>query len=335
MSEHVYSKSAPRLLQDLSDYNVDGSFWDLFATSPSKAQCEHVFIKTNERSSLPTLEDQKPSSSTKWGIALTCQTCLIHIDVGIAFESSTSCPSSKEAPLHHFYFDNSKLRESYEYPRKYEFGCTYAFCRAKAHVCVRLPVISATDVHFLSTTAKDRSKEVPAAKPGVKQKEPFEVLKQYIVNSLAGKGRSIPAGNKVFQACLGKDMSDLLIRLGFAYERGAAADGSDGSWVPPQPAPHEKRQLKFDKARRVLEDANQELFLHMAKSSSTIFPPPPSKRDLEHILGCLNCTSTPHSISSKSCCPVSVQSTFCVSGHQPASTTASRSFCCLLFGHTY
>lgn len=290
MSEHVYSKSAPRLLQDLSDYNVNESYWNFFATSPDKAECDHVFIKNNDRSSLPTLEDEKPRIGSKWGIALTCQTCMVHIDVGIAFETSRSCPSSKEAPLHHFFFDSLKQRENHDYPRTYELDCTYAFCRAKATVSIRLPVVSAKDVDFLSTTARERLKAVPA-KPGLKQKEPLQVLNAYIVNSLGGKGRPIPAVNKVFQACLGTEMSDLLIRLGFSFDRGPAADGSDDSWVAPQPAPHEKRQLQFDKARRVLEDANQELFLHIAKSSSAIFPPPPSKRDLEHILGCLDCMS--------------------------------------------
>lgn len=285
MSAQIYGKSAPRLLQDLHEYKIEGDYWRLFDPASDSSRCSHVFIKNSDRSNLPTLEDEKPKKDSKWAIALTCQNCRIHLDVSIVFDQGqATCPSSREAPLHHFCFDSSQAGAESQAHRHYEFKCSYEFCKACLGVTVRPPVIKPDELSYLGTKAKIRMQALPG-----RPRDPHEVLSMYIIGALQGKGKRIPAGNAVFQACLGPDMSDLLTRVGFTYERGTPGGDNQG-WEPPKVPLHDKRSLVFDKQRRILEDAREELNLNIAKTSSAIFLPPPSKRDLEHIMGCLQCT---------------------------------------------
>lgn len=293
MSVAFPGKSAPRLLQDLCEYNCDANYLDFFRVAGDISKCDHVFSKNNDRSNLPTLEDEKPKGDSKWAIALTCQKCRIHLDIAIIFnESGAICPSSKEAPLHHFCATQSQSAYESQYPRHYKFRCSYEFCRAELFILVRQPVITREELHFLNTTSRSRLHALP--NKGGKNNDPLQVLRQYVLNALSGKGKRIPAGNEVFKACLGVEMSDLLTKIGFEWQPDVDAEGWDSPIVPP----HDARTLNFDKQRRVLEDAREELNLTIAKTSSAVFLPPPSKRDLEHILGCFECMQfSPPSLS--------------------------------------
>lgn len=284
----VYSKTAPRLLQDIIEYDAEASYYSFFSFEPQHGRCKHVFHENSHRFAGPSLEGEAPGQNTRWAIASTCELCRLHVEVAIQYTpGGGSCVLSfnNDAPLHHFCFDPTDNEFKDELPREYRLRCSYEHCRAQVLVSFRQPVIRDEEVKFLTTTARVRSKE-----QGV-HKEPVSVLKGYIKQLLEGKARRIPMKNPSFQLALGVEASDLLRRLGASYDKGNSADGEDDGWLPAQLGDHDLGQLSFDRQRRIVEDADQELAFLIATATSTSFAPPPSYRSLEHVLGCLKCTT--------------------------------------------
>lgn len=290
MSISIQSKSAPRLLQDFYDYNFNGAFEDVFSPEADRGSCHHIFVKNNDRTVLPSYGSDQADESPKWSIALTCQSCRLHLDIAIDLsKAGVPCPSLPGAPLHHFSWRPPVQTPPHGSPRYYDFECNNENCNARAWFALRAPVLLPDDVAFLTSEARVRLQATPDLIPTVGHKDPLVVLRAYVQNSLDGKARRIPAVNPVFRACLGVERSELLMKLGFSFERGQAASGDDDSWMPPQPQPHDKGQLQFDKTRRILEDCREEVNILSVKSTAHMFPPPPTKKDVERILGCLDC----------------------------------------------
>lgn len=286
----VYNKTAPRLLQDITEYDPEASYYSFFSSEPQNGRCRHVFHENSHRFAGPSLEGETPGQNTRWAIALTCEHCRLHVDVAIEYTpGGGSCVLSfnDAAPLHHFCFDPTDNEFRDELPRDYNLCCSYEHCRAKVSVSVRQPVIRGEEVNFLTTTARARSKAQG------EYREPLSVLKGYSKQVLEGKARRIPMKNPRFSLALGVEASDLLRRLGASYDQGSAADGEDDGWLPPQLGSHDLKQLMFDRQRRTVEDADHELAFLIAMATNTSFAPPPSYRSFEHILGCLKCMTIP------------------------------------------
>ena len=120
----------------------------------------------------------------------------------------------------------------------------------------------------------------------------LSTFRSYIRDSIQSEtSKRIPLENKRFKLALGEDATVLLARLGFTFE--SAADSSSyAHWRLPGPG-----SLLQEGQRAQLMDIYDELLVliqqrpdaERLKVGEAAFRPPPGTKDIERVLGCLDC----------------------------------------------
>ena len=133
-----------------------------------------------------------------------------------------------------------------------------------------------------------------------REPEPYTPIKalgtfrSYIRDSISSEtAKRIPTHNKRFMLALGQDAAVLLARLNFTYE--PPNEQTDWAfWRLPGPTSH-----LDDEARVQLQDVHDELLVLMQQrpdaekqnAREAVYKAPPSTKDMERMLGCLDCKS--------------------------------------------
>ena len=290
----IRPQTAPVLLQDLVRYTPPHikAFKDV-----SESHCEHVYSTATERSSLPGL-DERPGKDKIWKAETLCQKCRIHLILSVDFEDTLeqACPC-EEFPVHHFILD-----EQVESVRahSFRFRCSSPMCRAKLFTQLRAPVLSHIDQWVLTDTFVLKQKwekcmDREEAEPYTPTKA-LKTFRSYIRGALSSDTpKRVPVNNKYFMLSLGDDATILLSKLGFSFEP-VKDEASYPCWRLPGPAPY------LDEEQRMqLQDVFDELLVLMQqrpdaekqKAEEPAYRPPPGFKDMERVLGCLDCKSHP------------------------------------------
>ena len=286
----VVQRSAPLLLRQIyynTPYHIPGFELAL------ESRCYHVYCTSLRRSTSPEL-DERPSKETSRTIEATCQQCRMHISLIIDFQqSSEPCPSA-DFPLH--YFENTVTQESKDTSQLLEFACASATCDTKLTVEFRGPTLSPSDVVMLTDpvglTARSESAQDPKASEPNTPVQALSTFRSYIDGTLTLEEiRRIPLKNRRFRLALGNDASELLLRLGFVFE---PAEGGDfySHWRLPGPGPflnEDQRTMLWDVHDELSALISQTPDAEKSRAGEPTYRPPPGFKDMERLLGCLDC----------------------------------------------
>ena len=200
------NKTAPALIEDLLSYGA--------------RTCRHVYRTNHERSNLPNL-DETPSKSTVWHVVAICCRCRCHLELTIRFhQSSYACPNT-HYPLHHFLWEGDSNNDGRLVVR---FECTSLMCQAALVIQIQSPLLSATEIAYLTDkaalktryelTLQEHSKAIE-----ITPKEALDTFKSYVRDSITNDDpqKKIPEHNKRFMGALGHEAGELLTKLGFRY----------------------------------------------------------------------------------------------------------------------
>lgn len=288
----IRPQTAPSILHDLLRYTPPHieAFKEI-----SKSRCQHIYSTSTERSNLPAL-DERPEAGKIWKVESICQNCRIHLTLRIDFTDTTesACPCI-DYPIHHFRLDdqNESIRA-----HNFQFICGSPICKAKFFAQLRAPALSPTDLWMITDLVGLKQRWKKCLERG--ETEPYtptkalSTFRSYIKDAVNNTTpRRIPTHNKRFMLALGEDAFSLLDRLGFQYEP-ADATSAWAHWRLPGPA-----SFLDDEARLQLQDVYDELLVSMQqrpdaekqKAGEPVYRPPPSTKDMERILGCLDCKS--------------------------------------------
>lgn len=127
-------KTAPRLLEDLLDYDARRSKnkkYHLLADPPPQyvdpqkliperkdmRDCRHDLIIKEDQSSDPISADEKPNTSKKYVVATYCSKCRYHFHITVDYTKGSNgprepCELGSNNPLHHFRYVQNKSRKS-------------------------------------------------------------------------------------------------------------------------------------------------------------------------------------------------------------------------------
>jgi len=167
---------------------------------------------------------------------------------------------------------------------------------------LRQPLLSPKDVLLLTDLGalETRFETAVITHPDLQEQKPIhglKTLKSYVRDASQNSGdKKVPAQNKRFMLSLGAGADDLLTRLGFRYS--PPEKGSDAAyWVMPRPLDEAGVVVDRD-VKRILENTLDELAILIKQrpeaerrgAGESGQRGPPATRDLERVLGMLDCT---------------------------------------------
>ncbi|PWY94374.1 ubiquitin carboxyl-terminal hydrolase [Aspergillus sclerotioniger CBS 115572] len=282
-------KTAPRLVQDLHDYDpahppgsgrnllsdVPPAFPDYYTGPPeliSPSACRHTYVTKPNQSFLPQPE-KRSSSGNPIKVSAICSQCRYHLQVVV---TSTPGIGSQSLPghIHHLVYKSGRqvggasaeeVTPKGQTAETFHYDCSYLTCPVVVSVRVVSPVLHPDWVQLLTDPEllRERADEAIAAHPerleGIARPQPINVLENlraYISNAFltSQQGKSISAINKRFMTCFGvegKPCKDLLEFLGFAVK-------NEGFWDPPRPNPWAENPYQ-DQLKIFLDDVLHEL----------------------------------------------------------------------------
>lgn len=283
--------TAPSLLKELLQYTPQGA---AFSSSPEQ-RCNHAYVTSLSRSSLPGL-DERPGRATVWSTSSVCLRCRCHLTLRVDFrDSQQPCPTHSH-PLHSFRIDQEpRLLARCQ---SFVFLCGATGCKCRLTADIRAPVLSGTDVTLIThdeelrRRAQETSRQRGADVPPSTAVEALNVLRSYVRDAIKSEEvKRIPSANKRFMLALGGSARPLLERLGFVFEP-ARDEKSYEYWRLPNVGLNGAAHLLPE-----LQDVEDELVVLLNQRPATEkgvlkeAPPetPPSQRDMERILGSLDC----------------------------------------------
>lgn len=181
------------------------------------------------------------------------------------------------------------------------FECSAPGCHASLYTRVRAPVLTSMDVGLLTEKEAHARRhqaalrQHPSAEPQTSS-QTLHTLKRYIEDALSGVvDKRIPERNMRFMLTLGGDESELLTRVGFKYLPQLDPPGG-GYWLFPDLSQEDGADM-FQSTSATLHSVYDELSILMTERSSierklvaaSDYNPTPSARDLDRILGILDC----------------------------------------------
>ncbi|KAI9822563.1 MAG: ubiquitin-specific protease ubp2 [Pycnora praestabilis] len=314
-------KTAPRLLQDLLSYDplhpapnnrniltnsapryADG------AQPPSmvaRNTCRHSFMNKADQCSLP-FSDARPDASTYYKVAAFCQECRCHLDLEVNVpisQGGQACPNF-ENPLHHFRYVSQKSSSrgkshGEHWTDEQCFECTSLTCGIIITIRISAPRLTPefvgllTDQKKIDERARAAFKDDPERFKAELTPPPvttvLRTFQTYLSDSLKTlEVKRFSALNKRFLTCLGDPCSQMLKYFGFTYSQ------ADHSWTLPQPDKSLETPTQ-DPLRILLQDVEEEIKVLLSKRPwqekaelNIQFLPPPSIKELERSLGCLD-----------------------------------------------
>lgn len=300
------------LLADAAPIWDDSQINDYVPRVP-KNSCRHLYTTNHLQSVIPLL-DTRPDQDTKWRVAAVCQSCRCHLTITIDFGGSSwktsPCPTT-DRPLHFFVLQSRRepqdpwVSENISFrgrQREYNFKCTARRCQTTLQIELSPPRLTLEQISLLTDSRRLQSRYESAVASDPRRN--FEKangalvlhrLRTYLRDGLDAKsGRSqFPKKNKTFLATFGADCDDFLRSLGFDD---ATNDDEESVWRIPRPTPKDDA---FDQTsyRAFLEDVMEELAILILNKPSFekttiqnfVYQPVQAKRDVERILGMLDC----------------------------------------------
>ncbi|KAL2811128.1 hypothetical protein BJX63DRAFT_433688 [Aspergillus granulosus] len=284
-------KTAPRLVQDLLDYDPShppetgrNLLSDVPPVYPEHNQgqpnfisplaCRHSYVTKPNQTIRPQPGEDRASSGTPTRISAICSKCRYHLQLKVDSAPVGQPTQSLSDHIHHFvyfYGRHQGGQDPEEYTTKgqvaesFHFDCSYSSCAAKVSIRVVAPVLSSDMVSLLTDPSllQQRTDNALAADPerleGVARPQPITVLQNlrtYVENALRNSPQSKPisANNKRFMTSFGVDgkpCKELLEFLGFTFR-------SNGFWEPPRPNPW--AEFPYQDAQKLfLDDVSHEL----------------------------------------------------------------------------
>lgn len=234
-------KTAPRLVQDIQDYDPahpPGTGRNLLSDVPpvyyhqhyngpqdfiSPSACRHKYVRKDMQSFLSQPE-QRRNAGTPSRVSAICTRCRSHLQMAVTYAGGLGQPiQSLSGHVHHFVYKSGRQRSGVspaevtpkgQVVESFQYECSYLSCSAAVSVRVLGPVLTDRWVRLLTDTdlLAERADEAIAAHPermeGIARPLPINVLTNlriYIANALtdAQRSKSISAINKRFMACFG------------------------------------------------------------------------------------------------------------------------------------
>lgn len=223
ISAVLVGKSAPRLLEDLLDYDVrypildNGRPRNLLSDPAPKftgqavirkgpKACRHSLMVKVDQTNAPTSENEQPDTTTKYVVASYCEKCKHHFDITVDFtrgvRGDVPCKlTSEDNPMHHLRLVNYWDRHQETIPRlnKYDpvvewhrFACSGASCPVLVDIKISSPRLPLKYIPSLVDAAhlEHRGKRVIAEEPdryiGLSPLTPVQVfsnLRQYLLDA--------------------------------------------------------------------------------------------------------------------------------------------------------
>ncbi|KAB8293208.1 hypothetical protein EYC80_007548 [Monilinia laxa] len=275
-------KSAPRLLNDLLDYDLRTSaktgrhilidpapiFNGTYVDQGSYCR-HHLCIKDSQTSNLRPHEE--PDRTTIYKTAAYCSQCRYHFLITVDFrdweDGQTLCNfKDPENPLHHFRVLDSKLSKDSKDAYKlvvHQFACTSVTCPVKVEIKVQSPRLSTSMVSLLINRQDilvRGQKEIesdPTRFEGHRPLYPIQVLsnlRTYLQDAGGETRKQIARRNKKFRLAFGNDCDSLLSYLGFELKLGQSSQSEEEFaqyWTLP---------AVDDKNREFIDDVKFELY---------------------------------------------------------------------------
>ncbi|KAK9562640.1 ubiquitin-specific protease ubp2 [Aspergillus fumigatus] len=284
-------KTAPRLVQDLYDYdptNPPGTGRNLLSEVPpvfpeghegsldfiSPSACHHQYMTKSNQSFLPQAE-QKRSTGNPSKVSAVCWKCRYHLQLVVSSTPGIGQSSQGFADhLHHLVYKSGRqkggaspaeITPKGQTVETFQYECSYLTCPVTVAVRIASPILADEWVRQLvdPDLLRQRADEAIATHPerleGVGRPSPITVLENlrtYISNALhnSQQSKSISAINKRFMTCFGvegRPCKDLLEFLGFSVK-------NEGFWEPPKPNPWAEYPYQ-DQLKIFLDDVIHEL----------------------------------------------------------------------------
>ncbi|KAH0565972.1 hypothetical protein GP486_000640 [Trichoglossum hirsutum] len=333
MIELSLGKTAPRLLEDLINYDPGRSRRDVLAGDAPKFiplnpslpgritpdTCRHKFMDKSDQSLIPPL-DLRPEPGAVYKVASFCNDCRCHLLLKIEYRGNipdeVPCPN-RDFPLHHFrhvpYKSTGRPVSTGNSPGDHwveerVFECSSHVCSAVLTVTLSSPRLTPEYVALLTDkemiAERVRRAEMDGLGRDWEDSEelvgPFEVLsrlRQYVSDAMRSlQKKRISVRNKKFASALGEDCRELLEFLGFTF------DEAQEVWLLPEPDMSDGIPFN-DPVKILLDDVEKELQLLLSKrpwaeysrGKAVYFHPMPSYKILQRTLGCLDYDKRPSS----------------------------------------
>ncbi|KAE8394184.1 hypothetical protein BDV23DRAFT_148047 [Aspergillus alliaceus] len=283
-------KTAPRLVQDICDYDpahLPATGRNLLADVPpvfpeyyngplehiSTAACRHNFVSKPAQSYVPQPEQGNTGAPTK--VSAICSRCRYHLQVVVSSTPGIGHPSSRFSDhVHHLVYKSGNYRggpapeevsSKGQMLETFHYECSYLTCSIAVSVRFASPLLNEDRTRLLvdPKLLRERADEAFAAHPdrleGVARPQPINVLmnlRAYVSHALldSQQSKSISAVNKRFMTCFGVEgepCRDLLEFLGFSTK-------NEGFWEPPRPNPWAEFPYR-DQLKIFLDDVMHEL----------------------------------------------------------------------------
>lgn len=283
-------KTAPRLVQDICDYDpahLPATGRNLLADVPpvfpeyyngplehiSTAACRHTFVSKPAQSYVPQPEQGNTGAPTK--VSAICSRCRYHLQVVVSSTPGIGHPSSRFSDhVHHLVYKSGNYRggpapeevsPKGQMLETFHYECSYLTCSIAVSVRFASPLLNEDRTRLLidPKLLRERADEAFAAHPdrleGVARPQPINVLmnlRAYVSHALldSQQSKSISAVNKRFMTCFGVEgepCRDLLEFLGFSTK-------NEGFWEPPRPNPWAEFPYR-DQLKIFLDDVMHEL----------------------------------------------------------------------------
>ncbi|KAI9367495.1 hypothetical protein BJX61DRAFT_551394 [Aspergillus egyptiacus] len=284
-------KTAPRLVQDLYDYDPahpSATGLNLLADVPpvypenykgppydiSPSACRHEYVYKPSQSIRPPYGEDRASSPTPTKISAICSKCRYHLQLRVHMNPASQASPNIPDHIHHLIYsygrhrggkNQEEITPKGQVAETFHYDCSYAVCPYKVSIRVVSPVLSDDMVRLLidPDMLRKRTDEALATDPGrlegLARPQPINVLlnlRTYVDNALhnSQQSKSISAVNKRFMTSFGVDgkpCKDLLEFLGFTFKE-------NGFWEPPRPNPWAEFPYQ-DQLKIFLDDVYHEL----------------------------------------------------------------------------
>ncbi|KAI9743337.1 MAG: ubiquitin-specific protease ubp2 [Claussenomyces sp. TS43310] len=318
-------KTAPRLLQDLLDYDprrVRKLGTNLLIDPPPQYKppklaplrflpedCQHRLFRKDDQSRVPSV-NEKPSNDSYYIAASYCSKCYHHFDVIVDYrqrpDRQRPCDLNHEYPLHHLQHCQSSRRSENEirdasdkydpWIEEHNWLCSAPDCPVVVVVRISSPRIKRrhlkllTDPELIFRRGTKTIQADPARYEGtgpLTSIDVLSVLRQYLADALKGQAKRVAVRNKKFLLAFSDDCDEIFEFLEFKPMFEDQNDVTDKFWTLPTMEPFTS-DIKPKTTRQLVDDVVLELTQRIHDDplrSKVTYVPLPALKDLEKVLG--------------------------------------------------
>ncbi|KAI9038196.1 ubiquitin-specific protease UBP2 [Aspergillus affinis] len=278
-------KTAPRLVQDIHDYDFihpPSTGRNLLRDIPpvypehcdgeveyiSASACRHQYVTKPAQSFLQAGATSPPK------VSAVCLKCRCHLQVIVNLTSALGHTHQDPDHVHHLVYKSGRqvggpspeeITPKGQTAETYRYECSYLTCSIAVSVRIASPILNEdwtqllTDPEVLQKRASEAMATYPDRMEGMAVPDPLTVLltlQAYMANALndGQRSKSISSVNKRFMNCFGiegRPCKELLEFLEFSAK-------NEGFWEPPRPSPWAEFPY-HDQLKIFLDDTLHEL----------------------------------------------------------------------------